>query len=266
MNGLNAQWENKTLTRLNKGLPVFGISVRGFRSGDIAHIAKTSGHHFLFVDTQHSIFDRETLYQIAQIASPNGISPLVRLKGIDDSDAALLLDNGYQGVIYPDINTAEEAQHAVATCKFSPLGMRSVAGGYPMFNFKAGPLSETTKQLNQQTLLGVMIETEEGLSNVEAIAAVPGIDVIHVGTNDLLTNMGITGEFDHPKIIEAQGRVIQACQKNGIYSGCGGNRDLARQASFIQKGVQFVTTQTDIAFTISSSSQWINDLNQKLGS
>jgi 2-keto-3-deoxy-L-rhamnonate aldolase RhmA len=111
-----------------------------------------------------------------------------------------------------------------------------------------------------------MIETEEGLSNVDAIAAVPGIDVIHVGTNDLLTNMGITGEFDHPKIVEAQDRVIQACRKNGIYSGCGGNRDVARQASFIQKGVQFVTTQTDIAFTISSSAQWINNLNQELGS
>lgn len=264
MSELQTLWTNNVLARLRQGLPAFGISVRGIRSGDIAHVAKASGHHFLFVDTQHSIFSKESLYQIAQVSAAIGIAPLVRVRSVKDEDSSLLLDNGFQGIIFPDVNTAEEAEHAVSICKFPPTGRRSVAGGYPMFNFSARPLSEITNHLNHETLVAVMIETEEGLENVEKIAAVPGIDVIHVGTNDLLTNMGLTGEFDHPKIKEAQMRVIDSCKKNQIYSGCGGNRDVQRQSLFINNGVQFVTTQTDIAFLSRAASAWVSQLNDLL--
>jgi 2-keto-3-deoxy-L-rhamnonate aldolase RhmA len=264
MTGLKTVWENNVLARLRQGLPAFGISVRGIRSGDIAHVAKASGHHFLFVDTQHSIFSKESLYQIAQVSASIGVAPMVRVRSVRDENSSLLLDNGFQGIIFPDVNTVDEAEHAVSICKFPPTGRRSVAGGYPMFHFSAKPLSDVTSHLNHETLVAVMIETEEGLENVEKIAAVPGIDVIHVGTNDLLTNMGLTGEFDHPKIKEAQLRVIDACKKNRIYAGCGGNRDVQRQSSFINKGVQFVTTQTDIAFLSRAASTWVSELNELL--
>ena len=69
MNDLEKMWENNALKRLRQGLPAFGISVRGIRSSDIAHVARASGHHFLFVDTQHSIFNKESLYQIAQVSA-----------------------------------------------------------------------------------------------------------------------------------------------------------------------------------------------------
>ncbi|CAI8277345.1 MAG: 4-hydroxy-2-oxo-heptane-1,7-dioate aldolase [Gammaproteobacteria bacterium] len=264
MNDLEKMWENNVLKRLRQGLPAFGISVRGIRSSDIAHVARASGHHFLFVDTQHSIFNKESLYQIAQVSASIGVAPMVRVRSVRDDDSSLLLDNGFQGIIFPDVNTVEEAQHAVSICKFPPTGRRSVAGGYPMFNFSNKPLSDVTNHLNHETLVAVMIETEEGLENIEKIAAVPGIDVIHVGTNDLLTSMGLTGEFDHPKIKEAQLRVIYACKKNQIYAGCGGNRDVQRQALFINKGVQFITTQTDIAFLSRAASTWVSELNDLL--
>ena len=264
MNDLEKMWENNVLKRLRQGLPAFGISVRGIRSSDIAHVARASGHHFLFVDTQHSIFNKESLYQIAQLSASIGVAPMVRVRSVRDDDSSLLLDNGFQGIIFPDVNTVEEAQHAVSICKFPPTGRRSVAGGYPMFNFSNKPLSDVTNHLNHETLVAVMIETEEGLENIEKIAAVPGIDVIHVGTNDLLTSMGLTGEFDHPKIKEAQLRVIYACKKNQIYAGCGGNRDVQRQALFINKGVQFITTQTDIAFLSRAASTWVSELNDLL--
>jgi len=189
---------------------------------------------------------------------------MVRVRSVSDEDSSLLLDNGFQGIIFPDVNTVDEAKHAVSICKFPPTGRRSVAGGYPMFHFSAKPLSDVTSHLNHETLVAIMIETEEGLENVEKIAAVPGIDVIHVGTNDLLTNMGLTGEFDHPKIKAAQLRVIDACKKNRIYAGCGGNRDVQRQSSFINKGVQFVTTQTDIAFLSRAAATWVSELNELL--
>jgi 2-keto-3-deoxy-L-rhamnonate aldolase RhmA len=118
--------------------------------------------------------------------------------------------------------------------------------------------------MNDMTLVGVMIETVEGLENVEQIAAVPGVDVIHVGTNDLLVNMGLAGQFDAPEIIEAQARVNRACAANGIAAGCGGNRSIERQARAIKNGAQFLTTQTDIAFLSTAARSWTEGLQTAL--
>ena len=83
------------------------------RSGDIARIAKSTGHDFIFIDCQHSLFNLETIGHIASTAMACGIAPLVRVRGIDDPDVSLLLDNGAMGIVYPDINTAAQAQRAV---------------------------------------------------------------------------------------------------------------------------------------------------------
>jgi 2-keto-3-deoxy-L-rhamnonate aldolase RhmA len=255
---------NPVKARMKAGEVALGMSVRLSRSADVVRIAKATGHDFVFIDVQHSIFNIETIAHMAQTALAIGIAPLVRVRGIDDPDVSLLLDNGVTGIIYPDINTAAEARRAVDTCKFAPVGKRSVSGGYPMFDFRPMPLSESVPALNDLTLVGVMIETPEGLANVDEIAAVDGIDVIHVGTNDLLVTMGKPGKFDDPDIIAAQERVNEACRRNGIFAGCGGNRDVQRQASAIRKGSQFITTQTDIAFLTSAANQWTKGLREEL--
>ena len=236
--------------RLQAGDVALGMPVRLGRSSDIARIAKSTGHDFLFIDCQHSLFNLETIGHIVSTAMSCGIAPLVRVRGIDDPDVSLLLDNGAMGIVYPDINTAAQAQRAVETCKFAPVGKRSVSGGYPHFDYRAVPLATSVPQLNDNCLLVCMIETVEGLENVEAIAAVKGVDVLHVGSNDLLANMGKPGKFDDPALVAAQERVIAACRSNGIFAGCGGNRDPARQIELIKKGCQFITTQSDMAVAV----------------
>jgi 2-keto-3-deoxy-L-rhamnonate aldolase RhmA len=255
---------NPVKARLRAGDCALGMNVRLGRSGDIARIAKTSGHDFLFIDTQHAIFDLETIAHIAQTALSIGIAPVVRVRGVDDPDVSLLLDNGVTGVVFPDVNTEAEARRAVATVRFAPLGRRSVGGGYAQFDFKPVATGETMARLNEETLLVCMIETMEGLANVEAIAAVPGVDVLHVGSNDLLADMGKPGQFDCPEIVAAQARVIAAARANGIFAGCGGNRDVARQTAAIRAGAQFVTTQTDVAFLMAAASQWTSGVRKML--
>jgi 2-keto-3-deoxy-L-rhamnonate aldolase RhmA len=247
---------NPVKEKLRAGEVVLGITVRISRTPDIARIAKSTGHDFIFIDGQHSIFNPETTIAIAHTALAIGVAALVRVRGVDDPDASLLLDNGAAGIIYPDISTAAEARKAVDTCKFPPIGKRSVVGGYPHFDFKSIPLSESVPQLNEHCLLVCMIETIEGLNNVEKIAAVDGIDVIHLGSNDLLANMGKPGKFDDPDIFAAKERVIKAAHANGKFAGCGGNRDVERQVKAIRRGAQFVTTQTDIGFLAAAASQW----------
>ncbi len=250
--------------RLAAGEPVLGINVRAVRSSDIARVAKSTGHHYLFIDTQHAIFDLETLAHMAHAADAIGIPALVRVRGVADPDVSLLLDNGIGGIVFPDVNTAEDARRAVATSRFAPLGRRSVGGAYARFDFQPTPTGEIMRRLNEETLVVCMIETVEGLSNVEAIAAVPGIDVLHVGSNDLLADMGMPGRFDCPEIRDAQERVIAAARANGKFAGCGGNRDVARQAAAIRAGALFVTTQTDIAFMMAAAAQWTRGVQEAL--
>jgi 2-keto-3-deoxy-L-rhamnonate aldolase RhmA len=255
---------NPAKERMKAGGVALGMNVRLARSADIARIAKSTGHDFLFIDAQHSIFNLETIAHIAQTAFAIDIAPVVRVRGVDDPDVAMLLDNGVSGIVYPDVGTAADARKGVERAKFAPIGKRSVSGGYPHFDWQSMPLSQSLPQLNESCLVVCMIETLEGLENLEAIAAVDGIDVLHLGTNDMLSAMGKPGKFDDPDIVEAQSRLIRAARKNGKFAGCGGNRDVGRQLKAIKEGVQFLTTQTDIAFLSSSASQWVKGIRDGL--
>ena len=255
---------NPIRLRMQAGGAALGMPVRLGRSGDIARIAKSTGHDFLFIDCQHSLFNLETIGHVVSTAISCGVAPLVRVRSIDDPDVSLLLDNGAMGIVYPDINTAEEARRAVDACKFAPIGKRSVSGGYPHFDYRSVPIAAAVPQLNDNCLLVCMIETVEGLNNVEAVAAVKGVDVLHVGSNDLLANMGRPGQFDDPALVAAQERVIAACHANGIVAGCGGNRDPARQLELIKKGCRFITTQSDIGFLSAAASAWTSKIRDGL--
>ena len=255
---------NPVKARMQAGEVALGMPVRLARSGDVARIAKTTGHDFIFIDCQHSLFDLETIGHIASTALGCGIAPLVRVRGIDDPDVSLLLDNGAMGIVYPDVANAAQARKAVDICKFAPIGKRSVTAGYPHFDYRSVPLTESVPQLNDSCLLVCMIETVEGLENVEAIAAVDGVDVLHLGSNDLLANMGRPGKFDDPVLVAAQERLIAACRKHGKFAGCGGNRDVARQVELVRKGCLFLTTQSDIGFLSAAASAWTKGLREGL--
>ena len=247
--------KNPVKERMRSGDVALGLIVRLARSGDVARIAKTTGHDFIFMDRQHSLFSLETIGHIAQAALGCGVAPLVRARSCDDPDISVILDNGATGIVFPDVNSAADAQRAVNACKFAPIGRRSVGGAYPQMDLRPVPIGEAVKLLNEQTLVVCMIETLEGLNAVEDIAAVEGVDVIHVGCNDLLTNMGKPGAFGSPEIVVAIERVIAAAKAKGKFAGLGGERDLERQQAFIKKGVSFVTTQTDIGFLMAAAGQ-----------
>jgi 2-keto-3-deoxy-L-rhamnonate aldolase RhmA len=238
-----ADLKNPVIERMRAGDVSLGMIVRLARSGDIARVAKTTGHDFIFIDGQHALFSVETIGHIAQTALAIGVAPLVRVRSCDDPSISLVLDNGATGIIFPDISTDAEARRAVNACKFPPVGKRSVGAGYPNFDFRPVPLTQAVPALNDATLVVCMIETVEGLANVEAIAAVDGVDVLHVGCNDLLTAMGMPGKF----------------------AGLGGERDMERQLSFIKSGVRFVTTQTDIGFLMAAANQRTAEIRKGLG-
>ena len=253
---------NPVKQRLAAGDVALGIGVRLSRAPDIARIAKASGHDFIFIDVQHSIFNLETIGFMAQTALAIGVAPVARVRSVDDPDVPVLLDNGVTGIVFPDVNTAAEARRAVACTRFAPLGKRSVTGGYPHYDFRPVPVPESAPALNAATLVVAMIETPEGVRNVEEIAAVPGIDVIHIGMNDLLTNMGKPGQYGDPELKAAVDRIFAACKANGIHPGCGGNRNIAGQVEIIRRGARFLTTQTDIGMLMAAATGWVKELRE----
>lgn len=256
---------NPVLERMRAGEVALGMNIRLGRSGDIAAIAKTTGHDFLFIDSQHAIFSNETLAHIAQAARGCGVAPFVRVRSYDDPNTSLLLDAGVTGIVFPDVNTAAEARKAVDSVKFPPIGKRSVAGAGFLFDFRPMPMADTIRILNETTVVMCMIETMEGLENVESIAAIEGVDVLHIGCNDLLVSMGAPGAFGGQQIVAAIDRVIKAAADNGKYVGLGGDRDVGRQVEFIGKGVNLMTTHTDIGFLMAEASRRTAELRKALG-
>jgi 2-keto-3-deoxy-L-rhamnonate aldolase RhmA len=126
------------------------------------------------------------------------------------------------------------------------------------------PLTQAVPALDEACLLVLMIETAEGLANIESICAVPGIDVIHMGTNDFAASIGKPGQFEDPEIVAAQSRVIDVARRHGKYAGCGGNRNVDRQLNAVRNGARFLTTQTDIGFLMAAAQQWVSGVREGL--
>lgn len=255
---------NPVLETMRAGRAAFGLSVRIVRGVEIARIARASGHQFLFIDGQHGVFNAETIANTANAALALGVAPMARVKSLADPETPVLLDNGVSGIIFPDINTPEEARRAVDICRYPPIGRRSVGANFPQYDGRAVPASVAVPAINASTVVCVMVETARGLANLEAIAAVPGIDVVHIGTNDLMADLGKPGQLDDPAVSDALDRAIAACRAAGNFAGCGGIRDTAKQAHWIKRGIRFLTTQTDIALLHAGARAWIDGVNRAL--
>lgn len=253
--------------QMARGEVALGLIVRAVRSPRIAPIAAASGHDFLFVDTQHGVFDLETVESITAAAASSGLAVLVRVGGSDDGDIGRLLDCGAAGIVVPDVETAEQAAEAVSRCRFPPLGRRSVVSGWPSFG--AGPpadlsTAEAMAAADEATVLACVIESRAGLANLDEIAAVDGVDVLHVGCNDLAADLGIPGAYTDSRVVEAIASVVEACRHHGRFAGLGGDRDSTRQANWVKAGVRFLTIGSDAGYLAEAARAKTADLRSRI--
>lgn len=247
--------ENQTLARLRDGGLALGMIVRIGTGIEIARIAASTDHDFLFVDMQHGAISIESAAAISQAALGIGVTPLVRVSSPEVLEASRLLDNGAMGIVAPDIETAEAARRLVAACRFPPEGARSVGAGYPQLGYRPVPIQEATRQMNDNILVVAMIESAAGVANAEAIAEVDGIDVLHIGSNDLMTAVGRPGEIGSAHHVELSEQVAAACRRHGKFFGIGGVREPEQQARFLTMGARFMTTNSDLAFLMSAAGE-----------
>ena len=257
MSDLHAILRNHLKEKLAAQAVVASITVRFARSIEIAQIAKTAGFDTLYVDLEHNTLSIDTCCQICIAAQQIGITPLVRVPANTPEYIGRVLDGGAMGVITPHVRSAAEARAMVDLVKFAPLGHRSAGGALSHYQYRSFPMAETNAAMNQATSLVVMMETVAALENVEEIIATDGVDMLLIGSNDLCAEMGIAGQFDHPRLKEAFIRTIAAAAKVGKHVGVGGlaSRD-DLMAQFVRLGARFVSTGTDLAFLMAACGQW----------
>jgi 4-hydroxy-2-oxoheptanedioate aldolase len=256
MNNEAALLRNHAKEKLSRGETVYSMTVRLVRTVDIASIAYTAGFDSVYIDMEHSSFSLEAAGQICMACNHLGITPLVRVPGLDPSFIARVMDSGAMGIIVPGVESADEARALVRAVKHAPLGGRSLAGAAPQLNYRTLPPDQVVRELDQASMVVAMIESQAGLDAVEDIAAVDGVDMLLVGANDLSVALGIAGQMDHPKVHDAYLRVIKACQANGKsigIGGLGGWPDLIRQ--YLDLGAGYVSTGNDISFLSVAASQ-----------
>jgi 2-keto-3-deoxy-L-rhamnonate aldolase RhmA len=225
------------------------MTVRLVRTPDIAYLAKTAGFDSLYVDMKHSPCSLDAAAQVCTAALHSGLTPLVRLATNTADEVSRVLDAGALGVIAPQIRTADEVREIVRAAKFQPIGERSVTGHLPQVMFDAVP--DLMRVMNEATIVAINLETKDALDSVEEIAAVEGLDLLTIGTNDLTAELGIPGEYDNPIVRDAYRRVIAACNANGNHVGIGGlsrRSDLVEE--FVRMGARYVSTGFDTMFLL----------------
>lgn len=214
-----------------------------FGSPMIVELIGKTGFDWVWIDHEHGVSGAHDLLAQIQAAAIHDLPAVVRLPANELAHFKQALDFGAAGVMVPYVNTAEEAAHAAQCCRFSPNGLRGVAQSTRAAQFGL-EFDNYLAEADDNVLTIVQIETPEAVENVEAIAAVEGVDMLFVGPLDLSTSMGRPREFEHPDFIAALDRVVVACRDNGKAAGIlTPTPELAEK--WIAKGYTFLVVGAD---------------------
>ena len=238
---------NHTLRQLRAGKLAIGLGVNQARTVGIAAMAKTAGFDWLFIDGEHSSMDGDDAAQLSTAALGTGVTPIVRVAGFEHWHASRMLDNGAQGIVFPHVDTKEEAQRVANACRYPPAGKRSMGGALAQLGFASMPVGDAARIVNDETMVVVMIESPQGVANADEIAATKGVDALLIGTNDLCFEMGIPGQFNDPRVADAYKKVIAACRKHGKFPGMGGMYTPELLERHIGMGVQLILSGSDFS-------------------
>jgi len=244
---------NTAREKLEQGQLSLGAGVRTTRSVEIARMMATAGFDWLFLDMEHGTMSLDACAQISAAALDAGIAPIARVPNGQYAMATRALDNGALGIVVPHVDTAAEAREVVDKLKYPPIGHRSVGGWGPHYQLSKLSTGDAVTALNAANLTVVMLETPAAIANADEIAAVAGIDVLLIGSNDLCAEMGIPGDFGSDRLADAYGKTIAACAKHGKFPGMGGIYSEAIMPRYIAMGARFILGGQDASFMMAAA-------------
>lgn len=249
--------------QLRDGQPKLGLFLNS-HSSTVAEQLAHSGYDWLLVDTQHGPMSFETLSTMLAGISSGGAKSMVRVAGYHDRGGIQQsLDMGADGVLVPYINTAEEARQAVSCCRYPTAGTRSVY--FPQRSMNKAGLLGYAGAANDNVMIALQVETADCIENIEEIAAVPGVDMLFLGQNDLCMSMGLYEKYvfpemyTSPELLEATEKLRAAAKKNGVILGLF-LFGTARVGEFLQKDFTFISVGNDLHHVLTQAGAYVKDV------
>ncbi len=229
--GLKAIWRD--------GRPAFGgwCSIPNSFS---AEIVASLGFDYVCIDMQHGLADFSDLVPMLQAVAARG-TPLVRVPVADYATAQRALDAGAEGLIFPLVNSRSDAEAAVASCRYPPLGSRSYGPVRSRLH-----LGADVGHANTEVACIVMVETAAALHHLDEILACPGVDAAYVGPNDLALALGVRSDVSDPALDRAIEVILETCRSRGTPAGIHTGSGLAARA-YVERGFSFATVTSDAA-------------------
>lgn len=249
--------------QLRAGSPKIGLFVNS-HSPTVAEQLAHTGYDWLLVDTQHGPMQPEKLSAMLTAISSGGAKSMVRVAGYHDrAGIQQALDLGADGVLIPYINDAEEARQGVSACLYPTAGTRSVYFPQRATN-KAGLLGYVGNA-NKNIVVALQVETADCIKNIEEIAAVPGVDVLFLGQNDLCMSMGLFEKYEFPHMYtstelgDATKALISAANKNNVILGLF-LFGTSRVGEFLEKGFTLISLGNDLHHILTQAGAYVKDV------
>ena len=231
--------------RLKQGDLLLGQLVLEFFTPGLGPMLDACGLDFVIFDMEHGRCDIGLIEQMIASCRGSRIVPMVRVPDLNFAPLSRVLDLGARGVMVPRVETAEQAAEIVRALKYAPQGKRGVALGVAHDLYQAAG-AEFFAQANEDIPVIIQVETVKGFENLEAIASVPGVDVLWVGHYDLTVSMGIPAQFDHPRLLQAMDDVVDACRRHGLAPGFLPTTP-ENAAHWVSKGFRMISLGSDIS-------------------
>lgn len=190
-----------------------------FATRGMPWIARDAGLDFLVYDTEHGNLSKEEVRNGVLGTRAAGLTPLVRVRSATRGEIGPALDAGALGIIIPMVERPEDVAAAVEYCRYHPDGSRGAAMGLPFHFYDSRPTIEVMAEANDSVLVIPQVETVAGLDAIHEICAVPNVGLIWVGHGDLAQSMGMPGEFEDPRLVEAMERIGDAAASHGLALG-----------------------------------------------
>lgn len=235
---------NRVKQSLKSGMPVVGTMVSEMRNPEIANILAAAGMNFFVLDLEHSSVGTESAQHIIRAGRAAGLVPIVRVSVNLYPFIARVLDLGAMGIMVPHVDTPEQARYAVSCAKFPPLGERGYGLRGVVTDFEGLGPGEVASWVNEHTMIIIQVESGESVAKLEETLKVPGIDVALIGPNDLSLSLGVPGDFQHPRFVEAVERTFRVCLNAGV-SPALHTRDLKAAKRYRDMGMRFMLYSSD---------------------
>lgn len=256
---------NKVKRALKDGQVVIGTMVSEVRGPGVMTMLATAGFDYVYIDMEHSSFSIETVADMMAAAKATDMMAFVRTPGLGRLELQRPLDAGADGLLIPQVQTADEVRQIVAYMKYYPNGERGMALRRAHSSFAKQPAAQYMTHANEESMVIIQLESKVAMRDIEQLVSVPGVDAAFIGPADLSQSYGKPGQSDDPEIMADLTNFIAACNKYGVAPGIH-VYDMKVAKKWIDAGMRLIAYSNDISMITDTGAGYTAELKGYISS